>query len=125
MKSPSSIRNERLNTSKCRGKFQKMEVLYTHSPKMPGSSQTSQKKGFKKIKIKLQKRGSLQSVRLRAVVAYRPWRGPPFLHNCHLFFQTPAHSLGTCGQLLLVDSSPCPPCLNFTLKLQTSIIFDL
>jgi hypothetical protein len=34
----SSIRNGRFNTSKYRGKFQKMEVLYTHSSKLPGSS---------------------------------------------------------------------------------------
>jgi hypothetical protein len=32
------MRNGRFNTSKCRGKLQKMGVLYTHSPKMLGSS---------------------------------------------------------------------------------------
>ena len=37
-KSPSSMRNGRLNTSKCRGKLQKMEVLYIHSSKMPSPS---------------------------------------------------------------------------------------
>jgi hypothetical protein len=35
-KSPISMRNGAFNTSKCRGKLQKMEVLYTHSPKSPG-----------------------------------------------------------------------------------------
>jgi hypothetical protein len=38
MKSPSSMRNGRFNTSKCRGKLQKMGVLYTHSPKLPSPS---------------------------------------------------------------------------------------
>jgi hypothetical protein len=32
MKSPSSMRNGSCNTSKCRGKLQKMGMLYTHSP---------------------------------------------------------------------------------------------
>jgi hypothetical protein len=36
VKSPISMRNGRYNTSKCRGKLQKMEVLYTHSPKSLG-----------------------------------------------------------------------------------------
>jgi hypothetical protein len=44
MKSPSSMKNGRLNTSKCRGKLQKMGVLYTHSSKMPGPSPNFQKK---------------------------------------------------------------------------------
>jgi hypothetical protein len=35
MKSPRSMSNGRLNTSMCRGKFQKMGVLYTHFPKIP------------------------------------------------------------------------------------------
>ena len=33
IKSPSSMRNGRFNTSKCKGKSQKMEVLYTLPPK--------------------------------------------------------------------------------------------
>jgi hypothetical protein len=36
MKSQSSMRNGRFHPPKCRGKVQKMGVLYTHSPKMPG-----------------------------------------------------------------------------------------
>jgi hypothetical protein len=32
------MRNGRFNTSKCRGKLQRMGVLYTHSPKSPGPS---------------------------------------------------------------------------------------
>jgi hypothetical protein len=38
MKSPSSMKNERFHLPKCRGKLQKMEVLYIHSPKMPSPS---------------------------------------------------------------------------------------
>jgi hypothetical protein len=34
IKSPSFIRIGRFNTSKCRGKLQKMGVLYTYSPKI-------------------------------------------------------------------------------------------
>jgi hypothetical protein len=36
VKSPNSMRNGRFNTSKYRGKHQKMGVLYTHSSKIPG-----------------------------------------------------------------------------------------
>jgi hypothetical protein len=35
MKSPSTMRNGRFHPSKCRGKVQKMGVLYIYSPKMP------------------------------------------------------------------------------------------
>jgi hypothetical protein len=45
MKSPISLRNGRFSTSKCRGKPQKMGVLYTHSSKSP--------KQKNKIKIKI------------------------------------------------------------------------
>jgi hypothetical protein len=38
MKSPSSMRNGIFHLCKCRGKLQKMGVLYTHSFKMPGPS---------------------------------------------------------------------------------------
>jgi hypothetical protein len=38
MKFPSSMRNGRFHPSKCRGKVQKMGVMYTHSPKMSGPS---------------------------------------------------------------------------------------
>jgi hypothetical protein len=36
VKSPNSMRNGRFNTFKCRGKLQKMGVLYIHSPKILG-----------------------------------------------------------------------------------------
>jgi hypothetical protein len=32
------MKNGRFHPSKCRGKYQKMGVLYTHSSKMPGPS---------------------------------------------------------------------------------------
>jgi hypothetical protein len=51
IKSPSSMRNERFHPSKCRGKVQKMGVLYTHSSKMPGPSPNF----FIKPKIKIKK----------------------------------------------------------------------
>jgi hypothetical protein len=38
MKSPSSMKNGRFHLPKCKGNLQKMEVLYTHSPKMPSPS---------------------------------------------------------------------------------------
>jgi hypothetical protein len=41
MESLSSMRNGRFHLSKCRGKVQKMGMLYTHSPKMPIHLQTS------------------------------------------------------------------------------------
>jgi hypothetical protein len=38
IKSQSSMRNERIHPPKYKSKLQKMGVLYTHSPKMPGTS---------------------------------------------------------------------------------------
>jgi hypothetical protein len=35
IKSPSSMRNEKIHPPKWRGMLQKMGVLYTHSPKRP------------------------------------------------------------------------------------------
>jgi hypothetical protein len=42
--SPNSMRNGRFDTSKCKGKLEKMGVLCTHSPKMLGSSSKLPKK---------------------------------------------------------------------------------
>jgi hypothetical protein len=50
MKSPSSMRNGRFHPPKCRGKVQKMGVLYTHSPKMPGPSPNTKNKKLKNPK---------------------------------------------------------------------------
>jgi hypothetical protein len=56
MKSPISMRNGTFNTSKCRGKLQKMEVLYTHSPQSPGPFPRLPKKNFKKLNFFEKKR---------------------------------------------------------------------
>jgi hypothetical protein len=53
------MRNGTFNTSKCRGKLQKMGVLYTHSHKSPGPFPKLPKKKFKKSqKKKKQKIGT-------------------------------------------------------------------
>jgi hypothetical protein len=44
VKSPNSMRNGRFDTSKCRGKLEKMGVLCTHSPEMPRSTSKFKKK---------------------------------------------------------------------------------
>jgi hypothetical protein len=51
------MRNGAFNTSKCRGKVQKIEVLYTHSPKALAHSSKSAGP-FSKLpkKIKFQKK---------------------------------------------------------------------
>jgi hypothetical protein len=48
VKSPNSMRNGRFDTSKCRGKLEKMGVLCTHSPKSLGP--------FSKLPIKIWKK---------------------------------------------------------------------
>jgi hypothetical protein len=55
IKSLSSMKNGSLNTFKCRAKFLKMGVLYTHSPKMLGPYPDFQGKSKNKLK-KLQKK---------------------------------------------------------------------
>jgi hypothetical protein len=57
------MKNGRLHSPKCRGKVQKMGVLYTHSPKMPGPSPNFLIIPKKKIKIKIKnlEKGRLQS----------------------------------------------------------------
>jgi hypothetical protein len=50
MKSPLSMNFGRISTSKCKGKLQKMGVLYTHSPKSPGPFPELPKILFLKIK---------------------------------------------------------------------------
>jgi hypothetical protein len=50
VKSPLSMNFGRISTSKCRGKLQKMGVLYTHSPKSPGPFPKLPKIHFLKIK---------------------------------------------------------------------------
>jgi hypothetical protein len=48
MKSPNSMRNGRLDTSKYRGKLEKMGVLCIHSPHMPRSTSEFQNLNLKK-----------------------------------------------------------------------------
>jgi hypothetical protein len=50
VKSPLSMNFGRISTSKCRGKLQKMGVLYTHSPKSPDPSPKLPKILFFQIK---------------------------------------------------------------------------
>jgi hypothetical protein len=47
VKSPNSMRDGRFDTSKCRGKLEKMGVVCTHSPQMP---KTCKQKNQNKIK---------------------------------------------------------------------------
>jgi hypothetical protein len=49
VKSPLSMNFRRISTSKCRGKLQKMGVLYTNSPKSPSPFPKLPKIHFKKI----------------------------------------------------------------------------
>jgi hypothetical protein len=55
------MKNERRNTFKCRGKLQKMGVMYIHSPKIPCTSPYFPKKKFKKI-AKIAKKGAARSL---------------------------------------------------------------
>jgi hypothetical protein len=45
------MRNTRFHPPKCRGKVKKMELLYTHSPKLLGPSPNFQKYKVKNKKI--------------------------------------------------------------------------
>jgi hypothetical protein len=119
VKSPISIRNGRLNTSKYRGKLQKMEVLYTQPPKKPrpllharASKRKEDKFFYKKWagrKLSWVRRASGWWPTVAPPTAARaPWavRQPPlFLLRCPIFF--------SCNQLLLIGSSTCLPCPNF------------
>jgi hypothetical protein len=121
VKSPLSMNFGRISTSKCRGKLQKMEVLYTHSPKSPGPSSKLPKIHFSKIK-KSQKNGNNP-----IGPGVDPWLTVD--RRTATFGRRAASDqrlgLGRAsGQLLLVGSSTCPPCPDFSLKLQTPITFD-
>jgi hypothetical protein len=111
----SSVRNGRFCPLKCRGKLQKMGVLYPHSPKMPSPSPDNQ--FFYKKNQKNGKMGAnLQFDRLLNAA------DRSFFFPCCLppFFPTFGHF----GQLHLIGFSTCPPCPNFFKKLETPIIFD-
>jgi hypothetical protein len=92
MKSPSSMRNGRSHIPKCRGKLQKMGLVYTHHPKKPRPFLYAKafnffnKKEAQKKKKNCKKKGSSpQSVKLQAtasqqpLVTGRPRCGPPCL----------------------------------------------
>jgi hypothetical protein len=66
MKSLNSVRNGRFHPSKYRGKLQKMEVMYTHSPKMLGPSSQHKRRSEKNPKI-VKKREPA-----RSLLDYRP-----------------------------------------------------
>jgi hypothetical protein len=95
IKSPNFMRNGRFDTSKCRGKLEKMGVLYTHSPKMSGiSSKLPPKKKLKKKKPKNLKTVTRQWDRLmaggRPAVARWPRAGSILLLlRPHFFFLSP------------------------------------
>jgi hypothetical protein len=111
VKSPISMRNGRFNSSKCRGKLQKMGVLYTHSPKSPGPFPKLPKKiKFKKIKIDCIESG----VSWQPAVARRLYTGAR-ASVCAIFFYILLPSFFcACRQLFLIGSSTCPPCPKFT-----------
>jgi hypothetical protein len=124
VKSPNSMRNGRFDTSKWRGKLEKMGVLCTYSPKSLGPFPKLPIKNWPKCRRKLQKNYKIIKKKTmptlsrrrppaggRPGVARRPWVGLPFL--IFNFFVLPS-TFCTSGQLLLVGSSTCPPCPKFT-----------
>jgi hypothetical protein len=62
MKSPSFMRNGRFHPPHCRGKDQKMGVLYTHSPKMLGVSPNTKNKKIQKVGKKGGDKGQIHSL---------------------------------------------------------------
>jgi hypothetical protein len=103
VKSPNSMRNGRFDTSKCRGKLEKMGVLCTHSPKRRSPFPKLPQKI--KIKIKIKDRPTLSR--------RRPCIGSACPFFFEFFFLLPS-TFCTSSQLLLVGSSTCPPCPEFT-----------
>jgi hypothetical protein len=85
VKSPTFMRNRSWNTSRCRGKLQKMGVLYTHSPKMLGnSSKVSNFIFFKTKKYGRTDRAEGPCRGWRAMAGCRPASGPWSLVACQL-----------------------------------------
>jgi hypothetical protein len=94
VKSPNSMRNGRFDTSKSRGKLEKMGVMCIHSPKSPGPFRKLPIRNLKKIK-KFQKKGTRPTLsrcrpraRRRPTVARRPGQGwpAPFFLNFFLSY---------------------------------------
>jgi hypothetical protein len=71
VKSPLSMNFGRISTSKCRGKLQKMGVLYTYSPKSPGPSPKLPKFHFKLFFFNSKKLGQLDMRRCRLTAGGR------------------------------------------------------
>jgi hypothetical protein len=114
VKSPISMRNGRFNTSMCRGKLQKMEVLYTHSPKMPGcSSKVPKLKKLKNWKTCIAK-GACAVAGGQPLVA--SWLGPraPFVIQLPPFSSFLPPFFSSCSQLLLIGSNTCSPYPDFS-----------
>jgi hypothetical protein len=83
--------NGTFNTSKCKGKLQKMGVLYTHSPQSPSPfAKFSKKKSLKHKKIFAKKLGVPQPAPW-LVTSGRPPAAAHALFFVHhdIFFQTP------------------------------------
>jgi hypothetical protein len=114
IKSPNSMRNGRFDTSKYRGKLDKMGVLCTNSPIIPGPFSKLPNKNLKKIK-KIQKKGPCPGVDQRSPAGCGSTPGQdrpaPFLGNFSFFLPS---TFCASSQLLLVGSSTCPPCPKFT-----------
>jgi hypothetical protein len=114
VKSINSMENGRFDTSKYRGKLEKMGVLCTHSPKSPGPFPKLPIKKLKKKKIP-KKRDQVDLVQVSTRGRHRvdAWTGlacPLFMESFILLPSTYCAS----GQLLLVGFSTWPPCLEFT-----------
>jgi hypothetical protein len=111
------MKNGTFNPSKCRGKLQKMGVLYTHSRKSLGPFSKFPKK--KEKKREQSRQGQASTCGQWATVVWRPvvacwqrvdaWPCP----DCSLFFEfffLMSSTFCACGQFLLVGSSSYLPC---------------
>jgi hypothetical protein len=70
-----SMCNAKFHPPKCRGKVQKIGVLYTHFPKNPYPFLITPKQNLKKVKKLEKRRCNVQFVRLQAAVARQPRAG--------------------------------------------------
>jgi hypothetical protein len=118
VKSPNSMRNGRFNTSKCRGKLEKMGVLCTHSPKSPGPIFKLPIKDLNKNKKDLKKMDQANSIQVsthgRRATTGRHMDRVGLSIFFGIFFLLLCSTFCASGQLLLVGFNTCPPCLEFT-----------
>jgi hypothetical protein len=126
VKFPLSMNFGRINTSKCRGKLQKMGgALHPFSQKPWPITQTSKnsfflnKKISKKCELSHRHRCQLAASNQRSPTSRGSTPAPvgqfPFFLNFFLFLPS---TFCASGQLWLVGSSTCPPCPDFSLKLK-------